>query len=94
MLQALRSTRPGGLVGTVGAPHGVEVPIEDLFWPNLGLRGGPAPVRRYLPDLLDRSGTGRSSRALSSTCELPLDQVADAYRAMDERRAIKALLWP
>ena len=67
MLQALRSTRPGGMVGTVGAPHGVEVPIEDLFWPNLGLRGGPAPVRATCPTCSTGSGTGRSSRARCST---------------------------
>jgi threonine dehydrogenase-like Zn-dependent dehydrogenase len=94
MLQALRSTRPGGMVGTVGAPHGVEVPIEDLFWPNLGLRGGPAPVRRYLPDLLDRVWNRQIEPGKVFDLELPLEQVADAYRAMDERRAIKALLWP
>ena len=94
MLQALRSTRPGGMVGTVGAPHGVEVPIEDLFWPNLGLRGGPAPVRRYLPDLLDRVWNRQIEPGKVFDLELPLEQVADAYRAMDDRRAIKALLWP
>ena len=94
MLQALRSTRPGGMVGTVGAPHDVEVPIEDLFWPNLGLRGGPAPVRRYLPDLLDRVWNRQIDPGKVFDLELPLEQVADAYRAMDERRAIKALLWP
>jgi threonine dehydrogenase-like Zn-dependent dehydrogenase len=94
MLQALRSTRPGGMVGTVGAPHGVEVPIEDLFWPNLGLRGGPAPVRCYLPDLLDRVWNRQIEPGKVFDLELPLEQVADAYRAMDERRAIKALLWP
>ena len=94
MLQALRSTRPGGMVGTVGVPHGVEVPIEDLFWPNLGLRGGPAPVRRYLPDLLDRVWNRQIEPGKVFDLQLPLGQVADGYRAMDERRAIKALLWP
>ena len=94
MLQALRSTRPGGLVGTVGVPHGVEVPIEDLFWSNLGLRGGPAPVRRYLPDLMERVWKREIEPGKVFDLELPLAQVADAYRAMDERRAIKALLRP
>jgi threonine dehydrogenase-like Zn-dependent dehydrogenase len=94
MLQSLRSTRAGGMVGTVGAPHGVEVPIGDLFWPNLGLRGGPAPVRRYLPDLLERVWTRQIEPGKVFDLELPLERVADAYRAMDERKAIKALLWP
>jgi hypothetical protein len=54
VLQALRSARPGGMVGWVGAPHGVKLRMRDLFWRNVGVRGGPAPVRQYLPDLLDR----------------------------------------
>jgi threonine dehydrogenase-like Zn-dependent dehydrogenase len=82
------------MVGTVDTPHGVEVPIEDLFWPDLGLRGGPAPVRRYLPDLLDRVWNRQLEPGKVFDLELPLGQVADGYRAMDERRAIKALLWP
>jgi threonine dehydrogenase-like Zn-dependent dehydrogenase len=89
MLQALRSTRPGGMVGCVGAPHGVEVPIADLFWPNVGLRGGPAPVRNYLPDLLDRVWNRRIDPGKVFDLELPLEQVADGYRAMDERRALE-----
>jgi threonine dehydrogenase-like Zn-dependent dehydrogenase len=94
MLQALRSTRPGGMVGWVGAPHGVEVPIRDLFWPNVGLRGGPAPVRHYLPDLLDRAWNRRIDPGKVFDMVLPLEQVAAGYRAMDERRAIKVLLRP
>ena len=94
MLQALRSTRPGGMVGWVGAPHGVEVPIQDLFWPNVGLRGGPAPVRHYLPDLLDRVWNRRIDPGKVFDMVLPLEQVAAGYRAMDERRAIKVLLRP
>jgi threonine dehydrogenase-like Zn-dependent dehydrogenase len=94
MLQALRSARPGGMVGMVGAPHGVEFPIQVLFWPNVGLRGGPAPVRHYLPDLLDRVWNRRIDPGKVFDMVLPLEQVAAGYRAMDERRAIKVLLRP
>jgi threonine dehydrogenase-like Zn-dependent dehydrogenase len=94
MLQALRSTRPGGLVGYVGVPHGVELPVREMFFDNVGLRGGPAPVRRFLPDLMERVWDRRIEPGRVFDMELPLEQVADAYRAMDERRAIKVLLRP
>ena len=94
MLQALRSTRPGGMVGWVGAPHGVELPMQDSFWRNVGVRGGPAPVRHYLPDLVDRVWKRRIDPGKVFDLVLPLAQVADGYRAMDERRAIKVLLRP
>jgi threonine dehydrogenase-like Zn-dependent dehydrogenase len=94
MLQALRSTRPGGNVGFVGVPHGVEINGEELFYSHVALRGGPAPVRRFLPDLIDRVLSGRIEPGKVFDLPLPLDQVAEGYRAMDERRAIKALLRP
>ncbi|WP_333773501.1 zinc-dependent alcohol dehydrogenase family protein [Streptomyces sp. IBSBF 3136] len=94
MHQALRSTRPGGNVGFVGVPHGVAVDGTELFYSHVGLRGGPAPVREFLPDLIDRVLTGRINPGRVFDLTLPLEQVADAYRAMDERRAIKALLKP
>jgi threonine dehydrogenase-like Zn-dependent dehydrogenase len=94
MLQALRSTRPGGMVGCVGAPHGVELRMRDLFWRNVGMRGGPAPVRQYLPDLLDRVWNRQIDPGRVFDMDLPLKQVADGYRAMDQRRAIKVLLRP
>ncbi|MFI1568036.1 zinc-dependent alcohol dehydrogenase family protein [Streptomyces sp. NPDC020490] len=94
MQQALRSTRPGGNVGFVGVPHGVAVDGQELFFSHVGLRGGPAPVRRYLPDLIDRVLTGRIDPGKVFDLTLPLDQVAEGYRAMDERRAIKTLLKP
>jgi threonine dehydrogenase-like Zn-dependent dehydrogenase len=94
VLRALRSTRPGGVVGWVGAPHEVEVPMADTFWRNVGVRGGHAPVRNYLPDLIDRVMNRRIEPGKVFDLELPLDQVAEAYRAMDERRAIKVLLRP
>jgi threonine dehydrogenase-like Zn-dependent dehydrogenase len=94
VLQALRSARPGGMVGWVGAPHGVKLRMRDLFWRNVGVRGGPAPVRRYLPDLLDRVWNREIDPGKVFDLELPLEQVAEGYRAMDERRAIKVLLRP
>ncbi|MGV9356033.1 zinc-dependent alcohol dehydrogenase family protein [Streptomyces misionensis] len=94
MRQALRSARPGGTVGFVGVPHEVAVDGQELFFSHVGLRGGPAPVRRYLPDLIDRVLTGRIEPGKVFDLTLPLEQVAEGYRAMDERRAVKALLRP
>jgi threonine dehydrogenase-like Zn-dependent dehydrogenase len=94
MLQALRSTRPGGMVGYVGVPHGVELSVREMFFNLVGLRGGPAPVRRFLPDLLDRVWNRRIDPGKVFDMVLPLAQVADGYRAMDERRAVKVLLEP
>ena len=94
MGQALRSARPGGNVGFVGVPHGVEINGQELFFSHVGLRGGPAPVRRFLPDLIGRVWDGRIDPGQVFDLVLPLDEVAEAYRAMDERRAVKALLRP
>ncbi|WP_026328064.1 zinc-dependent alcohol dehydrogenase family protein [Streptomyces sulphureus] len=94
MQQALHSTRPGGSVGFVGVPHEVAVDGQELFFSHVGLRGGPAPVRRYLPDLIDRVLTGRIDPGKVFDLTLPLAQVAEGYQAMDERRAIKTLLTP
>ncbi|MFK0159469.1 zinc-dependent alcohol dehydrogenase family protein [Streptomyces sp. NPDC090499] len=94
MHQALQSTRPGGNVGFVGMPHDVRIDGEQLFFSHVGLRGGPAPVRAYLPDLIDRVLSGRINPGKVFDLTLPLDRVAEGYKAMDERRAIKALLRP
>ncbi len=94
MLQAIRSTRPGGHVGYVGVAHNVELPGEELFFAEVHLLGGPAPVRRFLPELIDLIWTRTIDPGQVFDLELPLDQVAEGYRAMDERRAIKTLLWP
>ena len=94
MSQAIRSTRPGGNVGFVGVPHQVAVDGEELFFSHVALRGGPAPVRRFLPDLIDRVLNGRIEPGKVFDLTLPLDQAAEGYRAMDERRAIKTLLRP
>jgi threonine dehydrogenase-like Zn-dependent dehydrogenase len=94
MQAAVAAARPGGQVGFVGVPHGVELPVRRMFRKNVGLAGGVAPVRRYLPELLDLvlAGTIDPGRVFDLT--LPLDEVADGYRAMDERRAIKVMLRP
>ena len=94
MLQAIRSTRPGGHVGFVGVSHDVSLPGEELFFSHVHLHGGPAPVRRFLPDLIDRIWQRRINPGRVFDLVLPLDEAAEGYRAMDERRAIKVLLRP
>jgi threonine dehydrogenase-like Zn-dependent dehydrogenase len=94
MQQAIRSTRPGGFVSYVGVPHGVELDGTELFFANVHLHGGPAPVRRYLPELIDLVLNEKIHPGKVFDLTLPLDQVAEGYRAMDERRAIKTLLRP
>jgi threonine dehydrogenase-like Zn-dependent dehydrogenase len=91
MQQAGRSTRPGGSVGFVGVPHGVEISGERLFYAHIHLHGGPAPVRRFLPELIDLVCNGAINPGRVFDLVLPLAQVAEGYRAMDERRAIKTL---
>ncbi|WP_055612947.1 zinc-dependent alcohol dehydrogenase family protein [Streptomyces phaeochromogenes] len=94
MQQALQSTRPGGSVGFVGMPHDVQIDGQQLFFSHVGLRGGPAPVRAYLPDLIERVFSGRINPGKVFDLTLSLDEVAEGYKAMDERRAVKALLRP
>jgi threonine dehydrogenase-like Zn-dependent dehydrogenase len=94
MMQAIRATRPGGHVGYVGVAHGVELPGEELFYSHVHLHGGPAPVRRFLPELIDLIWNRRIDPGKVFDLELPLEQAADGYEAMDERRAIKVLLRP
>jgi len=91
---AFTVARPGATVGFVGVPHGVELPVGRMFQKNVGLRGGIAPVRRYLPELLDLVVAGRIDPGRVFDLTLPLDEAPEAYRAMDERRAIKVLLQP
>jgi threonine dehydrogenase-like Zn-dependent dehydrogenase len=94
MMQAIRSTRPGGHVGYVGWSHDVQLPGEELYNSHVHLHGGPAPVRQYLPELIDLIWTGKIDPGKVFDLELPLDQVGEGYQAMDERRAIKTLLRP
>ena len=93
MLQAIGATRPGGHVGYVGVTHG-DLPGDQLFFSHTHLHGGPAPVRRFLPELIDLIWNREINPGKVFDLALPLDQVAEGYRAMDERRAIKTLLRP
>lgn len=94
MKTAFAIARPGSTVGFVGVPHGVELPVRRMFQKNVGLAGGMAPVRRYLPDLLDRVLSGAIDPGKVFDLTLPMAEAAEGYRAMDERRAIKVLLQP
>lgn len=92
MTQAIQCARPGAMVGYVGVPHGVEFKGEELFFAQRGLMGGPAPVRRFLPHLLDLILSRKINPGKVFDLEVPLTDVAEGYRAMDERRAIKTML--
>lgn len=94
MLQAIRATRPGGHVGYVGVAHDVELPGEELFFAEVHLLGGPAPVRRFLPELIDLIWTRQIDPGKVFDLTLPLEDAAEGYKAMDERSAIKVLLRP
>jgi threonine dehydrogenase-like Zn-dependent dehydrogenase len=93
MLQALHAVRPGGNIGYVGVTHG-DLPGDQLFFSHAHLHGGPAPVRRFLPQLIELIWSRVIDPGRVFDLSLPLDQVAEGYLAMDERRAIKALLCP
>lgn len=94
MQQAIRSARPGGFVSYVGVPHGVQLDGQQLFFSHVHLHGGPAPVRRYLPELIELILTGKIQPGKVFDLQLPLERVAEGYAAMDKRHAIKALLRP
>jgi threonine dehydrogenase-like Zn-dependent dehydrogenase len=92
MMQAIRSTRPGGHVGFVGVTHDVQLPGEEMFYSHVHLHGGPAPVRRFLPEHVKLISDGVIEPGKVFDLSLPLEEAAEGYRAMDERRAIKTLL--
>jgi threonine dehydrogenase-like Zn-dependent dehydrogenase len=92
MLQALQCARPGAMIGYVGVPHGVELEGQQLFFSQRGLMGGPAPVRRFLPHLMELVLERKINPGKVFDLTLPLADVAEGYRAMDERRAIKTML--
>jgi threonine dehydrogenase-like Zn-dependent dehydrogenase len=94
MTQAIRSARKGGYLSFVGVPHGVQLDGTELFYAHVHLHGGPAPVRRFLPELIGLVLNGKINPGKVFDLTLPLDRVAEGYRAMDERRAIKTLLRP
>lgn len=90
--QALACSRPGGTIGYVGVPHGVSFDGQKLFFGQKRMLGGPAPVRRFLPDLMNRVLQGKIKPGKVFDLKLPLAEVAEGYRAMDERRAVKVML--
>lgn len=94
ILQAVRAARPGGHVGFVGAAHDTSLSVEEMFYSHVHVFGGGAPVRRFLPELIDLVWRREADPGRVFDLELPLSEVAEAYRAMDERRAIKVLLGP
>jgi threonine dehydrogenase-like Zn-dependent dehydrogenase len=94
MWQAIHSTRPGGSMAYVGVPHGASLDGQALFFSHVRLHGGPAPVRRYLPKLIDLVWKRKIDPGKVFDLTLPLEKVAEGYRAMNERRAIKTLLRP
>jgi threonine dehydrogenase-like Zn-dependent dehydrogenase len=94
MMQAIRSTRPGGHLGMVGLSHDVQIPGDELLFSLIHLHGGPSPVRRFLPEHMELIGNGAIQPGKVFDLTLPLDDIAEGYRAMDERRVIKTLLQP
>lgn len=92
MNQALQVARPGSMIGYVGVPHGVQFDGQSLFFSQVGMLGGPAPVRRFLPELIDLVLSRKINPGKVFDLTIPLADVAEGYRAMDERRAIKTLL--
>jgi threonine dehydrogenase-like Zn-dependent dehydrogenase len=92
MQQAIQVTRPGAMIGYVGLPHGVQLDGQSMFFAQVGLLGGPAPVRRFLPHLMDLVLSRAINPGKVFDLTLPLADVSEGYRAMDERRAIKTLL--
>jgi threonine dehydrogenase-like Zn-dependent dehydrogenase len=94
MMQAIRATRPGGHLGYVGVTHDVQLPGEEMFYSQVHLHGGPAPVRRFLPEHIKLIFEGAIEPGKVFDLTLPLQEVAEGYRAMAERRAIKVLLDP
>ena len=93
LLQAIRSARPGGHVGFVGVAHdGVALPADELFFAEVHLLGGPAPVRRFLPELIRLIWDREIDPGRVFDLTLPLDRAAEGYDAMDRRTATKVLL--
>ena len=91
-MQAIRATRPGGHVGYVGVSHDVALDGLELFFSGVHLHGGPAPVRRFLPELIQLIWDRKIDPGVVFDLTLPLEEAADGYKAMDERRATKVLL--
>jgi threonine dehydrogenase-like Zn-dependent dehydrogenase len=92
MQTAVAIARPGSIIGYVGVPHGVEMPVPTLFYRNIGAHGGPAPARAYLSELMEDVLDRRINPGRVFDFTTDLEGIADAYAAMDERRAIKSLV--
>jgi threonine dehydrogenase-like Zn-dependent dehydrogenase len=92
MATAFSIARVGSVVGAIGAPHDIVVPMDTVIFRNIGLRGGVSPVRRYIPELLDDVLEGRIHPGLVFDFTTNLSGIQEAYEAMDQRRAIKSLL--
>ena len=92
MMQAIRATRPGGHVGYVGVSHDVQLPGDELFFSHVHLHGGPAPVRRFLPELIELISNREINPGKVFDLTVPIDQASDGYQDMDHRSAIKTLL--
>ncbi len=92
MQTAFNIARPGAIVGTVGVPHDIHVPFDKIFFATVGVHGGPAPTRAYVPELLDAVLSGKINPGRVFTFETDLDHIAEAYDKMDKREAIKALI--
>ena len=80
------------MIGAVGVPLYESFEYQTLFWKNVGIKGGVAPARQYIPELLEKVLAGDINPGLVFNYSTDLDHVADAYAAMDDRRAIKSLL--
>lgn len=91
-MQAVGATRGGGHLGYVGVNHGVQIPGIELFLAGIHTLGGPAPVRRFLPDLITLIWDRTIDPGKVFDLTLSIEDAADGYRAMDERRATKVLL--
>jgi threonine dehydrogenase-like Zn-dependent dehydrogenase len=92
MMQAIHSTRPGGHVGFVGVSHDVAIAGDELFMAGVHIHGGPAPVRQYLPELIQLIWDRKIDPGKVFDLTLPLDRAAEGYQAMDQRTATKVLL--
>ena len=91
-MQAVGITRGGGHLGYVGVAHEVQIPGIQLFFAGIHTLGGPAPVRRFLPELIELIWDRKIDPGKVFDLTLPLEEAAEGYKAMDERRAIKVLL--
>ncbi len=92
MNAAFGSARVGSIVGSVGVPHGVEVPINNVIFKNVGLRGGIAPARHYIPELIDDVINGKINSGKVFDFQTDLNGIEEAYKVMDERKAIKSYI--